>query len=356
MPKSKGAHADHRRPTPYPDLNAILERMVDGSREALGDNFVGAYLHGSFALRGADERSDVDFIVVTREDLSLEQLEHLQTLHGELYRRPSPWAERLEGSYAPQAIWRRRAPEPRDPPGEPRADDWADPGASGLHPEVYPFWFIGNGEDHLVRSEHDNRDIPRWIVREHGVVLAGPNPRGLTDPVTADMLRAEARTLIDVFAKLATEGDLLKTHLHQSFAAVATARALHTLESGRVNSKAAAVTFAKHRLEPRFAVLVDRGWLERQDRPTEPAATAAYVARPADPEAAAATLELVRHAQAESGRLAEARALIERRIAAQRHGPADAHTWNGERGRGGAPRRGGWSPSVTRPGGRGRRG
>jgi hypothetical protein len=354
MPKSRDSHGASRRPTPYPELNAVLARMVAGSREALGDDFVGAYLHGSFALGASDEHSDVDFIVVTREDLSSDQLQRLQTLHGELHGEASPWGERLEGSYAPQAIWRRRAAEPRDPPGEPRADDWADPGASGLHPEVYPFWFIGNGEDHLVRSEHDNRDIPRWIVREHGVVLAGPNPRGLTDPVTAEMLRAEARTLIEVFAKLATEGDLLDTNLGQSFAAVATARALHTLDSGRVNSKAAAVTFARHRLEPRFAALVERGWLERNERvPIE-----TLVHRPADPEAAAATRELLQHAQREAARLAEARALAERRIAAQRHGPADAHTWSGDRsGRIGPPGgRSGWTPRPTRPGGRGRRG
>jgi hypothetical protein len=356
MPKSKSAMAASRRPTPYSELNAILERLVDGSREALGDNFVGAYLHGSFALGDADEHSDVDFIAITREDLSADQLAALQALHAELYRLPSPWAERLEGSYAPQAIWRRRSIEPRDPPGEPRSDDWADPEASGLKPEVYPFWFIGNGRNKLVRSEHDNREIPRWIVREHGVVLAGPNPRGLTDPVTPEALRAEARALIDIFAEAATDGDLLKTHLHQCFAAVAAARALHTLESGRVNSKVAAVTFAKHRLEPRFAALIERGWTERNDRPTTPDAIAAYTARAADPEDAATTLELIRHAQAEAARITEARALIERRIAAQRHGPADAHTWSGDRGRGGAPRRGGWSPSVTRPGGRGRRG
>ena len=354
MSKPKNTPAAHRRPTPFPELNSILERMVEGSRAALGDNFVGAYLHGSFALGGGDEHSDVDFVVIIREDLSADSkpLADLQTLHDALYRLESPWGERLEGSYAPQAMWRRRVAEPRDPPGEPRADDWADPGASGLHPEVYPFWFIGNARDKLVRSEHDNRDIPRWIVREHGVVLAGPNPRSLTDVVTAEQLRAEAQTLIELFAKLAVEGDLVKTHLEQSFTALATARALHTLESGRVNSKAAAVTFAKHKLDPRFAALVEKAWLER----TERVPIAEYAARPADAEAAAATLELLGNAQAEAARLAEARAFIERRIAAQRHGPADAHTWAGERGRGGAPRRGGWSPSVTRPGGRGRRG
>ncbi|HXQ11145.1 MAG TPA: nucleotidyltransferase domain-containing protein [Caulobacteraceae bacterium] len=356
MPKSKDAHAGSRRPTPYPELNALLERLVNGARAALGDNFVGAYLHGSFALGDADERSDVDFVIVTRQDLSPDALAALQALHAELHQLPNHWAMRLEGSYAPAAIIRRRSPEPRDPPGEPRPDNWTDPGASGLHPEVYPFWFIGNGRDKLVRSEHDNREIPRWILRERGVVLAGPNPRGLIEPVTAEMVRAEAQALIEIFAKLAVEGDLLKTHLFQCFAALAAARALHTIDTGRVNSKAAAVTFAKHRLEARFAALVERGWTEREERPARDADMGAYVERPADPDAAAATLELLRYAQHEAARLAEARALVERRIAAQRHGPADAHTWSGERGRGGAPRRGGWSPSVTRPGGRGRRG
>ena len=90
MPKSKSAMAASRRPTPYSELNAILERLVDGSREALGDNFVGAYLHGSFALGDADEHSDVDFIAITREDLSADQLAALQALHAELYRLPRP--------------------------------------------------------------------------------------------------------------------------------------------------------------------------------------------------------------------------------------------------------------------------
>jgi predicted nucleotidyltransferase len=352
MPKSNRAHP--RPPTPYLELNAILERMVDRSREALGDNFVGAYLHGSFALGDFDEHSDVDFIVITGEDLTPEQLAALQTLHGELYQLESPWAERLEGSYAPQAIWRRRSSEPRDPPGEPRPNDWEDPETAGdLGPEVYPFWFVGNGRDRLVRSEHDNREIPRWIVRERGVVLAGPSPRGLIDPVTPDAIRAEVRTLVDIFVK----ANLVKTHFHQCFTAVAVARALHSLETGRVNSKKAAVVFAKHRLDPRFAALVERGWAEREERPPSDKDMPAYVERPVDPNAAATTLDLLRHAQAVGARVAEAKALVERRIAAQRHGPQGAHTWSGDRGgHGSGPRRGGWTPPPTRPGGRGRRG
>ena len=197
--------------------------MVAGSRDALGDNFVGAYLHGSFALGDFDTHSDVDFIVVTGEDLSPDALERVADAAPRAASRHRPRGRaQLEGSYAPAAIIRRRSSEPRDPPGEPRADDWVDPETSGLlRPEVYPFWFIGNGRDQLVRSEHDNREIPRWILRERGVVLAGPSPRGLIDPVTPEALRAEVRTLIDIFAKSAAAGELVRAHIFQCFTALA---------------------------------------------------------------------------------------------------------------------------------------
>ena len=49
MPKLKGQRAPSRRPTPYADLNAILAELVESARTLLADNFVGAYLQGSFA-------------------------------------------------------------------------------------------------------------------------------------------------------------------------------------------------------------------------------------------------------------------------------------------------------------------
>ncbi len=44
--------------------------MVESVQAALGDNFVGAYLHGSFAVGDFDQHSDVDFIIVVRTTLS----------------------------------------------------------------------------------------------------------------------------------------------------------------------------------------------------------------------------------------------------------------------------------------------
>jgi predicted nucleotidyltransferase len=57
-------------PTPYPELNRVLGELVDSVQEVLSANFVGAYLQGSFAVGDFDLHSDVDFIIVTEEELS----------------------------------------------------------------------------------------------------------------------------------------------------------------------------------------------------------------------------------------------------------------------------------------------
>src|SRR5881275_3100678 len=84
-------------PTVYAELNAVLGELVETVRTTLGENFCGAYLQGSFALSHADADSDVDFIVVTRDEVTDAQLDALQDMHRRIYALPSPWAQHLEG-------------------------------------------------------------------------------------------------------------------------------------------------------------------------------------------------------------------------------------------------------------------
>src|SRR4051812_2183389 len=170
MPKSTDLGAPARAPTPYPELNAVLSHLLAGATAALGDNFVGAYLQGSFAVGDFTEFSDCDFIIVTARDIRPEELPALQALHAGIHELPYPyWRTGLEGSYAPAAILRRWATTPRDPPGEPRGPGWTDPGLSGSPARAYPFWYLDHGSKVLVRSEHDNTQVVRWCLREKGV-------------------------------------------------------------------------------------------------------------------------------------------------------------------------------------------
>jgi hypothetical protein len=353
MPNLKGQSASSRRPTPYADLNAVLAELVERARTLLADNFVGAYLQGSFALGDFDQHSDLDFIVVTHQDIPPDQVPALQAMHEALRAMPSPWASRLEGSYAPKAILRRWSTSPRDPPGEPRPDDWADPGASGMAPRVYPFLFLGNGERILVRSEHDNTQVVRWILREKGVALAGPPARGLVDPVLPEALREEVRALLDRVAAM-DEAALTQPMWVQAFMALMAGRMLYALSTGRIGSKKGTVAFAARTLEPRFAGLIERAWREREGRPADEPELAAHFRQASDPDDAAMTLDLIRHARAVAHAV-PARLVIEQKLAAKRQPPPSRGDWRGGLNQRGPSARG-WTPPPTRPGGRGRRG
>lgn len=280
-------HPDAFAPTPYAELNGVLAHLLAGARAALTDNFLGAYLQGSFAVGDYTPWSDCDFIVVTHEDLSPDQVAQLQALHSEIHTLPAPyWRTGLEGSYTPKAVLRRYSTSPRDPPGEPRAGDWSDPGMSGAPPRAYPFWYLNHGAKTLIRSEHDNSQVVRWCLREKGVTLAGPDPKTLVDPVPPAALKAEVRRTMDLCVALGLE----PMHLvaWQAFWVGLFCRILHTLETGEVTSKKQAMTWAEGALDPAWRGLISRAKaLKKGD---------ASSAEPSDPEEVAATREFARYA------------------------------------------------------------
>ena len=324
--------------TPYADLNGVLGQLVARAQAVLGGNFVGAYLQGSFAVGDFDEQSDVDFLIVTARDITPAEQPALQALHAELFKLPSPWAQHLEGSYAPAAVIRRWTPEPRDPPEEPRPPGWGDPGMAGMPARAYPFLYLNNGAERLVRSEHDNSQVVRWCLREKGITLAGPPPAELVDAVTPEALRAEIRALFRRVTTLWLGGSVpIDANWLQAFIVTQYCRMLHSLETGTVTSKKAASAWARGRLDPKWAGLIDSAWRIGRS-PLE------IKLAPADPEAVAQTLAFVRYAvkwEAMAGAASKGA-----------HG-ASRPRWQDAGGR----TRGGQSaPSPIRPGGRGRRG
>jgi len=46
-------------PTPYPELDAVLQELAESVQAVLRDNFVAICLQGSFAVGGFDRHSDV---------------------------------------------------------------------------------------------------------------------------------------------------------------------------------------------------------------------------------------------------------------------------------------------------------
>jgi predicted nucleotidyltransferase len=282
-------------PTPYAGVNAALAELTSCVGATLDAGLVGIYLQGSFALGDFTQNSDVDVLVAIGRDLDDQDIAPLQALHRALFETlEPPWGQRIELSYAPAAILRRWRAAPRDPPGAPRCPDWIDP-ATGAPPRAYPFWYLNNGARELVRSEHDNTRVVRWVTRETGIALVGPDPKSLIDPVAADDLRAEVGDTLVLVAQRCPTAEAIDAAWLQAFFVTLCCRALYTLETGAVASKKAATEWAAAHLDSRWRPLVETAWRRWRD-------SRASLGGPADPEAARETLALIRYAVGEAKR------------------------------------------------------
>lgn len=250
-------------PTPYSELNTVLRDLVDSVQEVLSANFVGAYLQGSFAVGDFDKDSDCDFIIVTEEELSQDEVAALQRMHERIYSLEIPWAQHLEGSYFPKQTLRLHA-------------------CSGGQ-----LWYLDHGSRSLEQSNHCNTALVRWVVREKGVVLHGPPPETLVEPIPVHVLRRQIMSTIRDWGRdILTNADHYNNRFYQGYIVLSYCRMLNDLLTGQPGSKRAGAEWAKANLDPSWAVLIERAWGGRHD----PAVSSR---EPADFEDFQSTLEFV---------------------------------------------------------------
>jgi hypothetical protein len=240
-------------PTPYPDVNrmvAILQREISA---VLGERLLALYLDGSLARGGFDSASDIDFVAVTTDEIDEPLFLALQAMHAAIGALDLPLALEIEGYYLPRAALRRYDPRHNRLPNLERGSGerlkWVDPGRAWI--------------------------VHRYILRRYGVVLSGPPPAELIDPISPDDLRRGMRAVLQEW------GDYLRAHPglagqagYQPYAVLSLCRMLYTLEKGDIASKAAAADWAAAALEPRWQPLIARALLERLAPPTPAPETA----------------------------------------------------------------------------------
>ena len=259
---------DIKGPTPDPALNDVLRELVTSVQAILGDNFIATYLQGSFAVGDWDTDSDVDFLIAVDHEVSETDLAALQSMHARIYEQDSNWAKHLEGSYFPKETLRR-----------------ADPSKA-------PLLYLENTSRELIRSDHDNTRVVRWVTREYGIALAGPDARQLIDPVTANELREEVRmTMRDWAQQIFANPEKMDNRWYQPFAVLSYCRMLHTLANGRVGSKPAGALWALNALDSRWADLIERAMEERPNPSLK-------VREKADPIDVTRTLDFIKYALA----------------------------------------------------------
>ena len=241
---------------PFPEVNMVLDVLLTDVQAILGNQFTGMYLYGSLAYGGFDQDSDVDFVVVTNDNLPDALFTALQEMHMHIGTLDSWCATQLEGSYIP-----RHALQTYDP-------------VRVLH------LHIDRGrEERLHRMQiEDARLSHAWwggwvflraVLWENGITLAGPDPRTLIESVPPDELKQAALATLEGWLEpLLEELGELANPGYQSYCVLTLCRLLFTFERGAIASKQVAARWAQERLEQCWRALIDRAWIGRH-RPGE---------------------------------------------------------------------------------------
>ncbi len=222
-------------PTPYSDVNDVLHALLSSVQAVLGDRFVGLYLYGSLASGDFDpQTSDIDFVVVTAEEIPGETILALEAMHMRLWAGGSQWAKKLEGTYLPQAALRRYDP-----------NDVARPSVN-----EGKFYLGSQGTDWVIQ---------RHNLREQGVAVIGPPLQSLIDPVNPDDIRQAVQEFLrEWWAPMLQNPVRLRSDVYQAYAVLTMCRALYTLQYGQIISKPAAARWAQETLGERWAGLIAR--------------------------------------------------------------------------------------------------
>ena len=222
------------QPTPYPDVNLVLSALLTRVRDILEDHFVGMYLYGSLASGDFDpERSDIDFVVVTKGSLPDETVAQLQTMHDHLYAEGPKWAKKLEGAYIRQSDMRR------------------------YHPSNTACPFLNEGKFYLA-SQGSDWVIQRHVLREQGVIVAGPEIRPMIDPVHSDDLRrAVLAVLREWWAPILEDPAFIRDGEYQAYAVLTMCRSLYTMEHGTISSKPLSARWAQQSLGEQRRLLIE---------------------------------------------------------------------------------------------------
>jgi predicted nucleotidyltransferase len=240
-------------PSPYADVNSMLQEFVEEIQSILRKRSVGLYLYGSLAIGDFDpETSDIDFLVLTRDEIPDDEFDALREMHTRFNKSGSTWRNRIEAAYIPLKALK----EPTSP--------------SVLYPQ------IERGTD-LIRSPLEiGWAFQRHTLWEYGVTVSGPSIRSLIDPVEREEMRRSAAAIIGGWQEQSRHDPSWVEWAHQrgsqAFLVLTLCRIRYSLETGHVASKPAAARWVEAACGPRWSPLIERALVSPHDEQEMPEA------------------------------------------------------------------------------------
>jgi predicted nucleotidyltransferase len=202
----------------HPEVSDLLADLQAGLVRLLGENLVGSYVFGSVAAGGYDPGvSDVDLLVVTARQLVAADYARLRQMHTALAAEREQWKDRIEVAYLSRHALRTFKERTSE-------IGIVSPGES--------FHVVTAGKDWLMN----------WYdVREHAIVVAGPDPKTLIDPIARSELKACIRDYVRLFP------ERVRDNFHSgsdAYAVLTMCRSLHTNVVGETATKSVAAAWA----------------------------------------------------------------------------------------------------------------
>ena len=235
-------------PTPYPDVNEILNLLLTKVKNILQSQLVGMYLFGSLANGDFDQHSDIDVLIVTDGEILSDTFSALQDMHTEIAKVDSPWAVQQEVSYIPQNALRRFYP-----------------------PNIqHPHLDRDRGEMLHIMAHESDWVIQRHLLRENGIVITGPDLKTLIDPIEPYELRQAVIDVLPLWVDpILNHPPKIKSRGYQSYCVLSLCRMLYTLQNKAILTKRAAAKWGIETLDSRWKPLIERAIIGRQNSSLE---------------------------------------------------------------------------------------
>jgi predicted nucleotidyltransferase len=225
------------QPTPYPDVNQLIEKLLSRIKSILGNKLVGLYLEGSLVLGDFDPKtSDIDLLAVTSNDSDDREYEALRKMHETIAAEQREWDDRIEVCYisvdALHSIKSRTSQIINISPGEP-----------------------------FHRTEAKKEWIMNWyLTREKSKILFGPSPKTLIEPISKEEF---IQSVKDHARSWGEWVDGMKNRYAQAYAILSMCRALYSSKYGDQVSKKQAAHWAQKEL-PEWSALIKNALLWKE--------------------------------------------------------------------------------------------
>jgi len=206
-------------------IRNMMNALARGLSKILGSRLIGVYLGGSLVLGDFQEAtSDLDFLVITRGHLSVEDGLAVALLHRDLLKR-HPHARRLEGDYAPHELL-------------------VSEGTLEPVPGCEKGRFLSRVPEIMISADNI------YNIREHGLVIYGPAASDVLPPVNSDHVRSAVRAMLrDGLGAIVTPEEAASEALNL-------VRSLLTLETGTPSTKSQGAEWALSHLDERWHPMI----------------------------------------------------------------------------------------------------